>query len=163
MVKLCLFSPSCFPNSFWETQIIQSCTKWEVKAPHNPAPSCDFELSLQFCSRNAEMFHIGSAERLSNTMPCEGAGPPGSWFREKAMQSHFLTISATGSGHQTVLAPKGAAPTGGQRALASFYHCFEGQAKNSRKRTTRGYLHPQPKKEHSEAKSGCSFQIFTSP
>lgn len=81
---------------------------------------CDLELSLWFCSRNAEILHIGSAEKLSNTMSYEGPGPPGSWCRDKAIRSHFLTISATGSGHQTVLAPKGAAPTGGSKNFSQF-------------------------------------------
>ena len=96
------------------------------------------------------MLHIGSAENLSNTVSYEGASPLGSWHRDTAIWSHLLTISATGSGRQTVLVPKGATPTEGERTLASFYHCLEGQAKNSRKRTRRGYLHPRQSKKNSE-------------
>lgn len=94
--------------------------KEEVKAPHNPALRCDFELSSWFCSRDAEMLHMRSAEELSDTMSYEGPGPPGSWCRDKAIWSHFLTISAAGSGRQTVLAPKGAAPTGGSKNFSRF-------------------------------------------
>lgn len=51
---------------------------------------------------------------------------------ETGIRSHFLTISATGSGRQTVLAPKEATPIWGERTLERLHHCLEGQAKNSR-------------------------------
>ena len=161
MVSLC-FLLTVFPTPCGKLKSYKAIQSRKLKLPIILPLTCDFELSLWFCSRNAEMLHTGSAERLSNTTSCEGAGPPGSWCRDKVIRSHFLTISATGSGCQMVLAPKGAAPTGGQRTLASLYHCFKGQAKNSRKRTTRGYLQPQSNKKNSEAKSGCSLRIFTS-
>lgn len=78
--------------------------------------------AVVLCLATLEYFMLVMLKSSQMPRSYERASPLWSWFRNKGIWSHFLTISATGSRRQIVLAPKGATPIRGERTSVSLHH-----------------------------------------
>ena len=155
MVSLCLFLTVFHTHC----RIVQNYTKYKVRVPYNPAPKVWGGSITKVLPLAVLILYGSNAEKLSNTIPrsSEVVLSLSSWFRNQGTYSHFLTISAAGSGRQTVLVPEGTTPIWGERTSVSLHHCLEGQAKNSRRQWAIPYTKTQQEEFSGE------IALFTSP
>lgn len=109
--------------------------KKKSRAPNSPAPKV-WHWTFPMVLPLATLAYFILAMPKSSLIPrsSEGASALWRWFRNNGTGSHFLTISATGSERQTVLAPRGTTPIWAERTPWVSITASKGQSRISRKR-----------------------------